>query len=352
MIDYDSLAEFATRDPRVHARDQFGPDGGAMVGRLIDRVRAIYRVMAPEQLTAGLTVVEPFNPNEEPTCAVLVAGRDLREVEELPDHYREGVTVVPVPGAILRTSEDVLAPGIVADADADAVYHFHPQRGETIQVAGRTFVPDNPIGLLSVFAVPTFSTLEKALRRYAIDFAKYGVLGGLRDIWRDDSRLMFHEAPEETMRRSLESFLVATLREIRDIDIRPETPVDESHPIDLRVIFTHTNRTALVEIKWMGDSADAQGESHVKYRDARAKAGAKQLADYLDKDRPRSTGHIVLGYLVVYDARRRGITPASTSVSEADGMDYKSKEVDFQPEILARPDFETPLRMFMEPVCR
>jgi hypothetical protein len=350
MIDYDSLAEFATRDPRVHARDQFGPGGGAMVGRLIDRVRAIYQVMSPEQLTTGLTVVEPFNSDEEPTCAALIVGHDLQGVEELPDHYREGVTVVPMPGAILRTSDDVLAPDAVAETDA--VYHFHPQHGETIQVAGRAFVPANPVGLLSVFAAPTFSTLEKALRRYAIDFARYGVLGGLGDIWRDDSHLMFHESPEEAMRRSLESFLVATLREIRDIDIRPETPVDESHPIDLRVVFTHTNRTALVEIKWMGDSADAAGGSRVQHRDARAKAGAKQLADYLDRDKPRSTGHIVLGYLVVYDARRRGITPESTSVSEADGMHYKSQEIEFQTDILARSDFETPLRMFMEPVCQ
>jgi hypothetical protein len=321
-----------------------------MVARLIDRVRAVYRVISPEQLTYGLTVVESLTSDAEPTCAGSVVGVDLNDVEELPDHYREGVTVVSMPGAQLRTSNDVLPPSGVAATDA--VYHFRSDRGETIQVAGREFVPDNPTGELSAFAVPTFATLEKALRRYAVDFARYGTLGELRGIWRDRCRLMFHQAPEETMRRSLEDFLVASLREMRSIDIRPETPVDESHPIDLRVIFTHTNRTALIEIKWMGDSANAAGGSHVKYRDARAKAGAKQLADYLDADRPRSTGHVVVGYLVVYDSRRRNINPNTTSISRPDGMHYEQREVAFQPEILARPDFATPLRMFMEPVCR
>jgi hypothetical protein len=349
MIDHDRLAALAMRDPRIHARNASGPDGAAMVGRLIERVRAIYRVMSPEQITTGLTVVEPLAPHVDPSCSASVVGRDLQQVDELPDHYRESLTVVAMPGAILRTSRDVLAPGDVVEADA--VYHFDPTTGERIYVAGREFIPDNPTGLLSAFAVPTFATLERALGRYAIDFARYGAISELRGIWRDESRLMFHEAPEQTMRRSLEAFLVATLREIRAIDVRPETPIDESHPIDLRVIFTHTNRTALIEIKWMGDSADAAGGSHVRYRDARAKSGAQQLADYLDADRPRSTGHVVLGYLVLYDARRRGITPHTTSINRADGMFYEHRDVTFPPNILARQDFATPLRMFMEPVC-
>jgi hypothetical protein len=349
MIDHDRLAELATRDPRVHARNVLGADGAAMVGRLVGRVRDVFRVLSPEQLTKGLTIVEPLTREVEPTCALLVLGRELQQLEELPDHYREGVTVVPMPGSVLRTSEDILDPDEVSQSDA--VYHFHPHRGESISVAGRSFVPENPTGLMSAFAIATFATLESALRRYAVDFVRHGVMGDLRGIWRDDRRLMFHEAPEETMRRSLEAFLVASLREMRAIDIRPETPIDESHPVDLRVIFTHTNRTAVIEIKWMGDSADAVGGSRVGYRDARAKAGAQQLADYLDADKPRSTGHVVVGYLVVYDARRRGITPDTTSIDLARGMHYEHREVTFQPEILARSDFAEPLRMFMEPRC-
>lgn len=350
MIDQDLLAELAMRDPRVHARAELGADGGAMVGRLIERVRAVYRVISPEQITLGLTIVEPLVSHEAPSCAASVHGRDLHSVEELPDHYRESVTVVMMPGGMLRTSSEVLAPEVVAACDA--VYHFHPEQGERIDVAGCSFVLPNPTDAISALAIPTFATLEEVLRRYAIDFARYGVFGELRQIWRTEKRLMFHRAPEETMRRSLEAFLQASLREARNIDIRPETPVDESHPVDLRVIFTHTNRTALIEIKWMGDSADPQGAHHVRYRDARAKEGAKQLADYLDADRPRSTGHVVVGYLVVYDARRRGLTPALTSISRTGGMYYEHREVDFQEEILSRVDFATPLRMFMEPVCQ
>ena len=235
--------------------------------------------------------------------------------------------------------------------EPDAVYHFHPNVGETIRVGGRTFEPYNPTTLPSAYALPTFSTLQAALRRYAVDFARHGTLGGLNTVWRDEKRLMFHEGPESDMRRSLEAFLVATLKETRAVDIRPETPVDESHPVDLRVIFTHTNRTALIEIKWLGDSADAAGGSHVIYRDARAKSGAKQLADYLDWDKPRSTGNQVVGCLVVFDARRRGITPDTQSIDTVKGLHYREREIEYAQEVLDRKDFAPPLRMFMEPVC-
>lgn len=350
MIDQDRLAEMATRDPRVYARDQFGPAGAAMVARLIDRVRAVYRVLSPEALTAGMTIIEPLDPAGAAANDAAVQGRQLVLLSEIPDHFRTALTLVPLPNGEFRGEAAAHNP---AGLDpADAIYHRDANGQERIWAAGREFVPENPTGLPSAFAIPTFATLESALRRYATDCVRHGAMGELRTVWRDGNRLMFHPAPEEKMRRSLEMFLVASLREVREIDIRPETPVDESHPIDIRVVFTHTNRTALIEIKWMGDSADAAGGTHVKHRDARAKEGAKQLADYLDADRPRSTGHQVTGYLVVLDARRSGITPHLATVTAAQGMHYQHRDVAFQPEILARADFAAPMRMFMEPVCQ
>jgi hypothetical protein len=339
----------ATRDPRVYARNQLGADGAAMVARLIDRIRAVYQVLSPEALTTGMTIIEPLDPTQEAANDAAVGGRQLVMLSEIPDHYRTALTLVPLPNGEFR-GEAVAYDPAALDL-SDAIYHRDVNGHERIWAAGREFEPDNPLGMPSAFAIPTFATLESALRRYATDCVRYSAMGELRTVWRDDNRLMFHPAPEEKMRRSLEMFLVASLREVREIDIRPETPVDESHPIDIRVVFTHTNRTALIEIKWMGDSADTSGGTHVQHRDARAKKGAKQLADYLDADRPRSTGHQVMGYLVVLDARRHTVTPASTTVTAAQGMHYEHREVAFQPEILDRPDFAAPMRMFMEPVC-
>src|SRR4051794_18163426 len=118
MIDQDRLAELASRDPRLHAHNEMGAEGAAMVGRLIERVRAIYRVLSPEQLTEGITVVEPLSPSDEPSCAVTVQGKDIHGVDELPDYYRECVTVIAMPGSTLRTSGSVLAPSQVAATDA------------------------------------------------------------------------------------------------------------------------------------------------------------------------------------------------------------------------------------------
>lgn len=349
MIDEEHLAEMASRDPLVHAKNELGAPGAAMVARLVQRVRSVYKVLSPEALTVGMTIVEPLDPAGIAANDAIVQGRQLAALSEIPDHFRTELTLVPLPNGQFRGEATVHGPDRLDPTDA--IFHRDANGQERILVGGREFVPNNPTDSPSAFSVPTFSTLEETLRRFAVDCARHGTIGELRAAWRSNQRLMFHPSPEATMRRSLEVFLIASLREVREIDIRPETPVDESHPIDIRVVFTHTNRTALIEIKWMGDSADEAGGTHVKHRDARAKSGAQQLADYLDSDRPRSTGHQVIGFLVVLDARRRGITPQTATVTTAQGMFYEHREVEFQPEILARPDFATPIRMFMEPVC-
>ncbi len=156
------------------------------------------------------------------------------------------------------------------------------------------------------------------------------------------------------MRRSLESYLEATLRLTKGVELRPEQNVDETKPVDLKVTFTHANRRALIEIKWMGDSAPRPGETgaHHKFRTRAATDGAKQLANYLDLDKPRSTEQIVTGYLVVFDARRGGLKLDTTEIDSKHGMQYEQQEIDFDPKILSRPDFAPPRRMFMEPVCQ
>ena len=165
---------------------------------------------------------------------------------------------------------------------------------------------------------------------------------------------MFLPKPEKGMRRSLESYLEATLRLTKGVELRPEQNVDETKPVDIKVTFTHANRRALIEIKWMGDSAPRPGETgaHHKFRTKAATDGAKQLANYLDLDKPRSTEQIVTGYLVVFDARRGGVKPDTTEIDSKRGMQYEQQEITFDPKILARPDFAPPRRMFMEPVCQ
>ena len=157
------------------------------------------------------------------------------------------------------------------------------------------------------------------------------------------------------MRRSMEHYLKATLRATRMVELRPEQNVDETKPADIKVTFSHSNRLAYIEIKWMGDSAPKPLRKGKKPHKVRGKAvtdGAVQLARYLDRDEVRSTGHLVTGYLVIFDARRRRLKPTTRKISASDGFHYRDCDVEFNDAILQREDFAPPRRMFMEPVCQ
>jgi hypothetical protein len=134
-------------------------------------------------------------------------------------------------------------------------------------------------------------------------------------------------------------------------DVRPEQNVDETQPIDIKVTFDSPRHVALIEIKWLGKSRNEDGSMATQYTEYRAREGATQLAGYLDANHPYDPENKTRGYLVVIDARRRGLNENSTTVSAADGMFYENSEVAYDPAYhTTRNDFAPPLRMFVEPV--
>ena len=123
-----------------------------------------------------------------------------------------------------------------------------------------------------------------------------------------------------------------------------------SYPVDMKVTFNFSNRLALIEIKWLGSSIKPNGKL-VSHFDSRARSGAKQLADYLVKNRKQAPTHITRGYLVVFDGRRRRIKKHPKSIDNEDGGHYRHREIKFDPKYDEElDDFETPIRMFMEPI--
>jgi hypothetical protein len=200
----------------------------------------------------------------------------------------------------------------------------------------------------SQFAVPTFFTLREALNAYAEEHVRLSGCPVLSKTWADSSRLFFKPGPEREMRRSLTHFLKSRLG--ASYEVRPEQPMGESNPVDIKVTYSPAKRLMIIEIKWLGDSRNEAGGIGVSYRDARAKQGAKQLADYLDRNAAQAPLHVTQGYYVIIDARRRGLRQDSTTISKEDGLFYADKEVVFDPEYhLLRPDFDVPRRMFAEP---
>jgi len=153
------------------------------------------------------------------------------------------------------------------------------------------------------------------------------------------------------MRNSLEQHLRSSLR--GDVEIRPEQVVDEGNPVDIKVTWQFSNRLALIEIKWLGKSKNSEDQITAKYYDKRAREGAEQLADYLERNKPRASVHITRGYLVIIDGRRYRMSDDAEAINQINGFYYENREVEFDPKFHeVRRDFEPPIRMFVEPICR
>ena len=205
-------------------------------------------------------------------------------------------------------------------------------------------------GSHSLFAIPTFEDLQSALKSYRSTVARVCQCEILSLAWCSEKRLLFRAKPEKFMRRSLVQFLRASLR--KDANVQPEQNVDETHPVDIKVSFDFTPNVTLIEIKWLGKSLNQSGDAiGTIYSEVRARDGVQQLADYLDMFHQSDPLRKTRGYLVVIDGRRRGLTIHSTSIARVDGMHYDHREIAFDPSFHeTRGDFETPIRMFVEPI--
>jgi hypothetical protein len=155
------------------------------------------------------------------------------------------------------------------------------------------------------------------------------------------------------MRESLAQHLRSSLRDHGIFEVREEQNVDESHPVDIKVTWSFTNNLALIEIKWLGQSVNAMGDGMgTRYGESRAREGAKQLADYLDGNLQRAPLHQTRGYLIVFDARREGLSfPPSITLAEARA--YWDRDIEYDPRYdvtrMVRNDFAPPLRFYLEP---
>ena len=231
-------------------------------------------------------------------------------------------------------------------AESAVVYRFHDRHEHFFAGSAESEIPK--IGqYASIYAVPAFSDLRQALEHYRTDMAKESSCPFLKTAWIDQNRLFFVNKPERIMRNSLVHFLKITLR---DTEVRPEQNMDESHPVDIKVTFFQ-NRIGVIEIKWLGISKHPNGEISTKYTASRGKDGARQLAEYLDMNKGHAPTHITRGYLVVFDGRRAKLQEDSQQISRIDGSHFRNRDIKFDPEYdVARDDFQTPIRMFLEPI--
>jgi hypothetical protein len=134
-----------------------------------------------------------------------------------------------------------------------------------------------------------------------------------------------------------------------DADVRPEQPVDESHPVDIRIVWRMSNSVALIEIKWLGASINKTKTKLLRYSESRAQEGANQLAQYLDDNLPKGAEQQTIGYLVVYDARRGNLRFRNGTTSSSKPAEFRNVKLVFDPDhAKTRADFAEPCRMYAE----
>ena len=237
----------------------------------------------------------------------------------------------------------------LAALSSEAIVYVYEDGTEKFYVGGKTFAVINPAPTYaSIFARPTFTSLEAALERYRTHVAPNTTCFILSDVWSESKRLFLKAKPEAIMRRSLHQHLRTSFT---DAEVRPEQVVDESHPVDIKVTWADTNRRAIIEIKWLGKSRNDDGTLATPYSEARAREGAQQLADYLDSDRTAGPGLQTKGYLIVFDARRRGLNENSSTINADDGLFYRDRDITYNPAFHeTRNDFAKPVRFFADPI--
>lgn len=344
-IDIHVMREIVARMFVPVTHNAFGESGTSALRDVLEFLPRRYATADPVLIRGTLLVTRSITTS---SVSAALQGPSTIEtrIERLPRQVNGLLVLELLDTGGVRVWQDPVIDIAILSAMA-IVYRFTPGREEFV-IKNSCYLVLNPAPEhISVFARPTFQSLGDALQDFKRASIRTSTCYIFREVWDTDKRLFFSPGPEWRMRRSLQQYL---RNRLRDVDVHAEQNVDESHPVDVKVLWNFTRSEALIEIKWLGKSR--HDGKIVAYWDERAREGAKQLADYLDKYHTSNPNVEVKGYLVVIDGRRYGLADHATAISYANGMHYERRDIDFDPKYHeTRQDIEPPLRMFAEPVC-
>lgn len=352
-IDIEAMKQIALQTHEIGIIHEYGEAGLPAYRSLLEQLPKIYEYVNPEIIKASFIVFRQVVTTEHPSeLAQPQKFSNLGYLATYCDFQRSTSTTIV---QIYDSNEFHVWKGNsieLVELARNAIVYTYSNGEECIVTPSKSYPIINPSPLhTSVFAIPTYRSLEEALEHYKYNSIRTSRCPIFSEAWEGgaaSNRLFFRKKPEEQMRKSLQLYLQQVLR---DVYVHPEINVDESHPVDIQVVWELTNRVAIIEIKWIGNSLSDSG-NFLRYRDARANEGAKQLADYLEEKRTWDPGHQTRGYLVVIDARRKGLETSSTTIDEINGFWYRDSDLVFDPEYhRLRSDFAEPVRMFAEPKC-
>ncbi|MBD8498514.1 hypothetical protein [Paenibacillus arenosi] len=235
--------------------------------------------------------------------------------------------------------------------ETKAVIYTYENGVEIFKANGKIIeVPNPDSASISIFAKPTFKDLDEALWIYYNKRAKTSICTKLRECWISSDRLRFKAGPEHIMRDSLYYFLDTGLR--GSPIVKREQNVDDTDPVDIKVSWSWSNASALIEVKWLGKSFDPNSKKQTKdFSQARAIDGAQQLQNYLKVSNEENPEIYFKGYLVLFDGRRRGLGTSFTTVPKSDqAWYYKEKEIPY-PESVQNDSHLQSYRFYLEPTA-
>lgn len=343
QVDLQSMRDFVAEHYATQVQRVGGDSAVAALRRAINAAVRLYDHFEPPHPTGEWALLVPLEGAQSIVDAISPDFVQFTAAETAGSRMQPGCVVAALPGGVFLVWDHVKESDLKSACKQALCYRFR-SGAESFELEEKVFSVQKTFAAVSVFAVPAFRDLLEALQYYDLHFCRHTQCFLLQDIWHDDGRLRLNNKPEATMRRSLDQYLRGVLR---DAEVRPEQNVDETHPVDIKVTWTAARRIALIEIKWVGDSVDEYGKTSTVYRDARARSGAKQLADYLDENAEYVPGHVCRGYLVVFDARRGKIDSGRSDHL----LSYQHTELSYDPKYdEERTDFAPPLRFYMRPV--
>lgn len=347
MINIGAITKVVQSHYANMVASEHGEIGIEAFRKLLAFIKEAYTYIDPDTYSGHLVIFKALDTAQAPLART--GSTELQSAKDLAQHITDDCIVEPLDsGRVLIWHSQATDPKVLAQR---AVVYSYKKRIEFFYAGLKSAeVEKLVIGCASNFAIPTFDDLKDALERYRSDMVRHSTCLIFQKVWFDDDRLFFKTKQESVMRDSLYHYLNSRLR--GNVEVRREQVVDASHPVDIKVTWFLSNRLALIEIKWLGKSRRS-AKIASQYSQSRALSGAKQLANYLDKNKGQVPTHKTRGYLVIIDGRRARLNKKKKQVNTADGLKYANMEISYNPKYHEhREDFEAPVRMFAEPVCR
>jgi hypothetical protein len=235
--------------------------------------------------------------------------------------------------------------------DFIAYYFDGASAKECFYVNGTEIAIRNQFSCPSIFALQ-YHYLNEALTDYTNERIRAVSCEHFKKCFFDINYIYFKNKPEACMQKSLSEYLKSRLR---GVNVDREYNLNASKPVDVRVLWREANRSALIEMKWLGQSLKNESSLGTYYSNGRANKGMNQIKEYLDlaiRDNPTL---ISKGYLVVIDGRREGVGgKVVTQIDLNRGMKFAGASLTVKSDLeywKTFPNISPIYRMFAQPIC-